>query len=457
METLLEDDAAVLHTQEGMKHFATIYSLRLLTALLVLQGCSQEFLLKKLEVPAPSQKENVDQEEESLPGFAVQTFNVNVSTPKIDILFVIDNSGSMSNEIATVRSSIGSFLAGFDARGFDYHLGVISTDGDSGIASPATVFDVRETPTAAGFPFRLTAAYAGFQTNLPDFGIGSLLNAPGSERILRSSQKSGIKDPIVVDQFAATMNAFTITGSGAEDILGATMMALSPYRIESGKYNSGFLRSDARLSIVGVSDEDSSKWYPKSLPSAPHLDPVGLAPAGYISQFPVYEAARINQFEQQLRSLKDPSRLDLVRFDAVVGVGSANCEAQNSVTYPKVVERMSGGNPARGRVIDICTRDSAGQVNFGPALGVLGDDLSKQVERVFQLEHLPNDFTNLKVFINENEILPISATQPEGYRYVPSSQEPTQTNAAPGRIEIVGMGLEELEKFTVRITYGYDE
>lgn len=47
---------------------------------------------------------------------------------KIDILFVIDNSGSMAASQQAVADNIGRFFDKFDAKGFDYQIAVTTTD-----------------------------------------------------------------------------------------------------------------------------------------------------------------------------------------------------------------------------------------------------------------------------------------------------------------------------------------
>ncbi len=55
----------------------------------------------------------------------------------VDILFVGDNSGSMSFEQTNMANRFNSFLSGLDSRFIDYRLGIITTDVSSG-ATTAT-------------------------------------------------------------------------------------------------------------------------------------------------------------------------------------------------------------------------------------------------------------------------------------------------------------------------------
>jgi hypothetical protein len=67
---------------------------------------------------------------------------------KVDILFVVDNSGSMSSNQANLKNNFGDFMAVFVSAGVDYQIAIITTDdatfvGDvitSASADPVTEF-----------------------------------------------------------------------------------------------------------------------------------------------------------------------------------------------------------------------------------------------------------------------------------------------------------------------------
>jgi hypothetical protein len=47
---------------------------------------------------------------------------------KIDVLWVVDNSGSMSTSQANLASSFQSFINKFQAQGYDFHMGITTSD-----------------------------------------------------------------------------------------------------------------------------------------------------------------------------------------------------------------------------------------------------------------------------------------------------------------------------------------
>lgn len=56
---------------------------------------------------------------------------VQVTTPEVDVLWVIDNSCSMSEEQAKLRQNFPEFIKYFLDSGLDWHVGVVSTDTDA--------------------------------------------------------------------------------------------------------------------------------------------------------------------------------------------------------------------------------------------------------------------------------------------------------------------------------------
>jgi hypothetical protein len=90
-----------------------------------------------------------------------------------DILWVVDNSCSMSGEQTSLAVNFSSFIQIVDALDMDYHIGVVTTDvGDNGALQGSTPIVTPSTPDPAGT----------FATNV-DLGIGG----SGSERGFQSA------------------------------------------------------------------------------------------------------------------------------------------------------------------------------------------------------------------------------------------------------------------------------
>jgi len=127
----------------------------------------------------------------------------------VDVLWVVDNSCSMDDELKTMANNFNSFIQEFTDLDLDYHIGVITTDMDD--------------PNDSG---QFQADYI----------------TPETTNILQS--------------FANQVNQGT-TGSATEKGFAAVRAALSEPLISSTLHD-GFLREEASLAIIIVSDENDA-------------------------------------------------------------------------------------------------------------------------------------------------------------------------------------------------------
>lgn len=127
---------------------------------------------------------------------------------QMDILLVVDSSGSMVDEQDKLAENFQSFIAAFQTAVVDYHIGVITTD----VANEAV---------------------AGILQGEPSFITP---DTPDAETAFANNVRVGDR------------------GSGLEEGLEAARLALTEPRVSTE--NAGFLRDSAGLSIVIFSDED---------------------------------------------------------------------------------------------------------------------------------------------------------------------------------------------------------
>jgi len=153
-----------------------------------------------------------------------ETF-VQVSNPKVDVLWVVDNTGSMAEEQAALAASFEAFVEAMDDASLGYQLGVVTTE-----------VDAERAGELRGNPWIITSESAD------------------------ASQA-----------FAEAISVGT-DGAGAEAGLSAMMLALSEPLISS--VNRGFRRSDAALHVIAVSDDDDDS---EASSAHPVSDPVGEA------------------------------------------------------------------------------------------------------------------------------------------------------------------------------------
>ncbi len=179
---------------------------------------------------------------------------VQTTVPSVDVLWVIDNSCSMSEEQTDLATNFPNFMNFFVDSGLDYHVGVTSTD-------------------------------------MEDFAHrGKLQPDPWS----------GLKyiDPTVAEPVPVFQRMADLGTWGAYDEKGRAA-AYSALETRADTDNAGFAREDAYLSIVVISDEDDySGTTPISLPDfktwlsneKPNLDmlsfssivgPIGGCPSSY--------------------------------------------------------------------------------------------------------------------------------------------------------------------------------
>ena len=135
---------------------------------------------------------------------------------KVDILFVIDNSGSMLKHQDKLSKSATNFIQNLKSKGFgDFHIGVISSD--------------MITPTESG----------------------KLQPKKGSQERYIDSRKGATAEQ--VNTFR-DMVKLGVIGSSYEKLLSAAKAALSPKLLQG--VNKGFLRDDSQLIIIFITDED---------------------------------------------------------------------------------------------------------------------------------------------------------------------------------------------------------
>ncbi|SES81845.1 vWA domain-containing protein [Stigmatella erecta] len=154
---------------------------------------------------------------------------------KTDILFVIDNSGSMSEEQAAIATELPAFLEQLRQGGGvaqDFRVGVITTSVYLRTRGGVDLFEqeggrLRPVPAAGG--------------------------APGTEKFIEGT------DPQLLEKFRRLV-VQGIGGSGQETPFEAVRLAvadpgLADLPLEQGG-NKGFLRDGARLLVVVVTDEE---------------------------------------------------------------------------------------------------------------------------------------------------------------------------------------------------------
>ncbi len=155
-------------------------------------------------------------------------------SPKIDILWVIDNSGSMKTSQDNVAANFDSFISTFQDKGFDFQMAVITTD------AYRTLF--------------------GGDPTLSQFRDGTDETSHTGVRIINRLTPN-LKETFLVNMLQGT------AGNGDERAFQSLKTSLED------PSNDGFLRDDAFLAVIIVSDEDDFSHDEKSYIGGQYTNP----------------------------------------------------------------------------------------------------------------------------------------------------------------------------------------
>ncbi len=233
----------------------------------------------------------------------------------VDVLWVIDNSSSMSTEQARVAAGITTFFSWFTLLNLDYHMGVITSD-------------------------TVNPIYSGRLVGVPPYIDGA---TPSPTAELAEAINVGEED------------------MGNESGLRAAELALSE-PLTSAE-NLGFLRPEARLAVVFLSDEPEQSEY---------------------------DAAYYIAFFQSLKA--DPTH---VLISGIVGETATGCAttctdvANNAQPGDKYIEVVNAFGGVFGSICDC---------DLSPTLDAIGMATTRYI-RSFILSELPSDSSTIAVFV----------------------------------------------------------
>lgn len=146
---------------------------------------------------------------------------------KIDILWVIDNSGSMQTSQQAVANNFQRFIEKFRDNGFDFQIAVTTSDGYKDIFNPNLTQSIYKNGSYQDVAGNLLQAPKIIRPDTPDLEKAFIAN------ILRG-----------------------ISGAGDERVFQSMKAALT----NATNQGLGFPRQDAFLSVIIVSDEDDFSW-----------------------------------------------------------------------------------------------------------------------------------------------------------------------------------------------------
>jgi hypothetical protein len=185
-----------------------------------------------------------------------QTTQVLPAAVATDILFVVDDSGSMSEEQANLAANLDAFIDALVASPVknDFRIGVTNSSVEEFTVNGTTRTSYAAGPST-GVPFPAGALVA-MKTRADGTGIqGALVYDPAA-----FAQTGGWGGRRILDKGSPTLAAdfkanvlMGLNGSGKEQPFRAARLALSDRLLDA---NQGFLRDGARLAVVFLTDED---------------------------------------------------------------------------------------------------------------------------------------------------------------------------------------------------------
>lgn len=295
--------------------------------------------------------------------------NTAATATKIDVLWVVDNSGSMASSQQHLADNFPTFINRFTTKGFDFQMGVTTTD--SYLAE--SLFT----------PYYNQSPRPSYYNGLPQANIAFLKNG-------NASGPSGFEiiTPSTPNMAAVfTKNAMQgINGRGDERSLDSMRSALS------SAHNAGFVRPGGFLSVIILTDEDdfsnpTTTAYETYVPS---LNPI----SDYVS------------FLDSVTLSSGPARRYSVNS---LSVPDQTCLNQIYNGAQKIGTRVMAMADATGGVKGNICGDFAAQL----------DQISKAIVELstqFFLSQKPV-ISTIRVFVNNQEVPKIESNPSGGWYY----------------------------------------
>lgn len=232
----------------------------------------------------------------------------------VDVLFVVDNSGSMGEEQRSLQRNFNDFIRGAQQFQNDYQIGIVTTD----MMADAESGRLQGNPRIMTRNANVEAQFS----NTVDVGTNGSADELGLEAARRA-----LSDPLIFDTGAAC-------GGDGDCVMPDTcVMGFC------GGHNRGFLRDDAALEVIFVSDEDD------------------------------HSQGTLNFYVDFLKNIKGFRNEALLHASAIVGArnGQAAACMGNGGDASPGRRYVDVANRTNGRVLSICDD------NFGPNLRDLGN------------------------------------------------------------------------------------
>jgi hypothetical protein len=286
--------------------------------------------------------------------------------PKIDILFVIDNSTSMKQTQENLRKNIDKFADGIlKNKMIDYHIGVTST------------WDRSEHSA---------------QLKKDGYGVGDLRftkDAKGRVQTARFLTRANSNVEALASTIAIGILPFEQGGPENEEFFAPILSAIE--KSGPGGVNEGFFRDDAQLVVIVVTDADESQ-------NDVTFDQVARTLVGFkhddlkkIAVYGVLVAA------SDPDSVKDPvlkiqPKENPQCFDMTVKPPKKNHECDGGLSPKKLINFIKLANDVASKPDDVSSKFfmRITSPHFGSDLARIGSDITaKLLEKTIYLSRIP--------------------------------------------------------------------
>ncbi len=277
---------------------------------------------------------------------------------KIDILWVIDNSGSMDTSQQALAANFQRFISKFQQNGFDFQIAVTTSEAYKDDFTPALGLAVYRQGTYVNTAGQTVTAPMVLTKNTPDLEKAFIAN------IVRG-----------------------INGSGDERVFSSMHAAL----VNTANLATGFPRKDAYLSVIMMSDEDDFSWNGTTNKEYLYDDPALYTLASYVSFLDGMTGSTATNRNYNVNS---------------IAVLDETCRMALGGGTRKIAVRQNGLATATGGILGSLCAD------FGTTLSSISNKII-ELSTQFYMNRTPAP-GSLKVFVGGVQV-PVDATN--GYTY----------------------------------------
>lgn len=284
------------------------------------------------------------------------TQNLIESRPKVDILFVVDSSGSMGDHQKNLIANIDVFLSNISAKSrLDYRIGVLQSS-DEGYEDADA--NLGQSVYRGPFQYVRDPIYGSYTV------YGSSITGyvtEGGEKYVSSKEIDSKQGLDALTRLKARM-IVGINGSASEKFFDIVSEA---FRLESVETEPAFNRPDAMLAIIWVTDtEDQSTIFTNA-----------------------------DSFIQDVLKYKKSDRQLAIYGSLIEEKDFSNCQGESAPP----LRLMESIHKTNGSAFNLCSPD------FGDELSKIANDIAKRAGGTIYLSNLPSLGT-LRVFSGEEEI-----------------------------------------------------